>query len=70
MPRLKLCAALSGAQLAKLIETEMMLTIRQTTFWSDSTTVLEWLQSDSCRYKVFVGTRVSEIQELTDRQAW
>ncbi|KAJ8356221.1 hypothetical protein SKAU_G00190150 [Synaphobranchus kaupii] len=70
MPRLELCAALAGAQLAKLVETEMTLTIRQTTLWSDSTTVLEWLQSDSCKFKVFVGIRVSEIQELTDRQAW
>lgn len=70
IPRLELCAALTGAQLFKLIETEMTLPIRQTVLWSDSTTVLEWLQSDSCRYKVFVGTRVSEIQELTDRQAW
>ncbi|XP_062414781.1 uncharacterized protein LOC134107206 [Pungitius pungitius] len=70
IPRLELCAALAGAQLAKLVETEITLTIRQTILWTDSTTVLEWLQSDSCRYKVFVGTRVSEIQELTDRQAW
>lgn len=38
--------------------------------WSDSTTVLEWLQSDSCRHKVFIGTCVSEIQEVTNRQAW
>ncbi|XP_057679968.1 uncharacterized protein LOC130908509 isoform X2 [Corythoichthys intestinalis] len=70
IPRLELCAALAGAQLAKLLEIEMTLPIRQTILWSDSTTVLEWLQSDSCRFKVFVGTRVSEIQELTDRQAW
>ncbi len=70
MPRLELCTALAGAQLAKLVKTEMTLTIRQTTLWTDSTTVLEWLQSDSCRYKVFVGTRVLEIQELTDQQAW
>ncbi|XP_028301819.1 uncharacterized protein LOC114462917 [Gouania willdenowi] len=70
IPRLELCAALAGAQLAKLIETEMSLPLRQTVLWSDSTTVLEWLQSDSCRYKVFVGTRVSEIQELTDRRSW
>lgn len=47
-----------------------MLPIWQTMLWSDSTTVLDWLQSDSCRYKVFVGTRVSETQELTDRQVW
>ncbi len=33
-------------------------------------TVLEWIQSDSYRYKLFVGTRVSEIQELTDHRSW
>lgn len=32
--------------------------------------MLEWLQSDSCRFKVFVRTRVSEIQELTDHSTW
>lgn len=70
IPRLELCAALTGAQLAKVLLTELSLPIRQVTFWSDSTTVLTWLQSDSCRFKVFVGTRVAEIQDLTDRDAW
>ncbi|KAK7891694.1 hypothetical protein WMY93_023657 [Mugilogobius chulae] len=35
-----------------------------------STTVLTWLQSDSCRFKVFVGTRITEIQELTSGHQW
>ena len=70
IPRLELCAALTGAQLAKVLWTELSLPIRQTILWSDSTTVLTWLQSDSCRFKVFVGTRVAEIQDLTDRDAW
>lgn len=70
MPRLELCAALAGAQLAKLLNDELTLTIQQTILWTDSTTMLEWLQSDSCRFKVFVETRVSEIQELTEHSAW
>lgn len=70
MPRLELCAALAGAQLAKLIQTELSSYLQQTTLWTDSTIVLEWLQSESCRFKVFVGTRVSEIQELTDQRSW
>lgn len=56
MPRLELCAALAGAKLAKLVRDEMTLSIGQTVLWTDSMTVLEWIQSDSCRYKVFVGT--------------
>ncbi|XP_073718572.1 uncharacterized protein [Misgurnus anguillicaudatus] len=70
MPRLELCAALSGAQMANVIQAELTLPIQQITYWSDSTTVLHWLKSESCRYKVFVGARVSEIQTLTDVTRW
>lgn len=70
MPRLELCAALTGAQLARLLEKELTLQIDQVILWSDSTTVLTWLKSESCRFKVFVGTRVAEIHELTARNAW
>lgn len=70
MPRLELSAALTGAQLANLLRKELTLEINKVTLWSDSTTVLQWLKSESCRYKVFVGTRVTEIQTLTDVQDW
>ena len=70
IPRLELCAAVTGAQLAKLLKNEFTFEIRHLVLLSDSTTVLTWLHSESCRFKVFVGTRVAEIQELTDLQAW
>ncbi len=47
-----------------------MLDISSFKYWTDSTTVLNLLQSDLCHYKVFVGTRIAEIQELTDSQLW
>ncbi|XP_037101510.1 uncharacterized protein LOC119118826 [Syngnathus acus] len=70
IPRLELSAALTGAQLAKVIETELTVTPEHITLWSDSTTVLYWIKSESCRYKVFVGTRVAEIQNLTSPSQW
>ncbi|XP_038045171.1 uncharacterized protein LOC119719752 [Patiria miniata] len=70
MPRLELSAALAGAQLADLVQKELTLPLDEVILWSDSTTVLTWLQSESCRYKVFVGTRVAEIQTLTDVDKW
>ncbi|XP_048030334.1 uncharacterized protein LOC125279307 [Megalobrama amblycephala] len=70
IPRLELCAALTGAQLAAVLKTELSLDISSFRYWTDSTTVLNWLQSDSCHFKVFVGTRVAEIQELTDSKSW
>ncbi|XP_073721654.1 uncharacterized protein [Misgurnus anguillicaudatus] len=70
VPRLELCAALCGAQLAVLLKRELTLGYSKLTLWSDSTTVLNWLHSDSCRFKVFMGTRIAEIQETTDPQDW
>lgn len=70
MPRLELCAALTGAQLAKVLQTELTILLRSIYLWTDSTTVLQWIQSSSCRYKVFVGTRICEIQELTSPEQW
>ncbi|KAI3376264.1 hypothetical protein L3Q82_016772, partial [Scortum barcoo] len=70
MPWLELSAALTGAQLASALQSELTLPIRKIILWSDSTTVLHWIRSESCHYKVFVGTRVAEIQSLTDVSNW
>lgn len=70
MPRLELCAAVTGAQLAQLLQKELTPDITRVVMWTDSTTVLTWIQSDSCRFKVFVGTRIAEIQELTNNKDW
>lgn len=70
MPRLELCGALTGAQPTSLLKKELTLHIDSVILWTDSTTVLTWLQSESCRFKVFVGTRVSEIHELTESSSW
>lgn len=70
IPRLELSAALTGAQLARVIETELAVPPEHITLWSDSTIVLHWIKSESCRYKVFVGTRVAEIQNLTNPAQW
>lgn len=70
IPRLELCAAHTGAQLAAVLKKELTLPITSVIYWTDSTTVLNWLQSQSCRFKVFVGTRVADIQEQTEGSIW
>ena len=52
------------------MQKELSLTITSITYWTDSSTVLNWLQSQSCRYKVFVDTRIADIQELTEGSTW
>lgn len=69
MPRLELCAALTGAKLGKFLRQELNIAIDKVILLTAST-VLTWIQSESCRYKVFFGTRVPEIQELTELHSW
>ncbi len=69
MPRLELCAAVIGVHLATMVRQEITLPIYKTTFWSDSTTVLQWLHYDSCRYKVFVGTQIAERMKIKSNRS-
>ncbi|XP_065091635.1 uncharacterized protein LOC135712614 [Ochlerotatus camptorhynchus] len=39
-------------------------------FWSDSSTVLQWLRASPNRWKTFVANRVSKIQTTTDINHW
>lgn len=70
VPRLELCAALCGARLANLLTAELTIPIQSVTLWTDRTTARSRIKSESYRYKVFVGTRISEIQTLTDIDYW
>lgn len=66
MPRLELCTAVTRVQLAMLLMKELAFESCHFVLWSDSAKVFTWLHSESCHFKVFVSTRVVEIQELTD----
>ena len=43
---------------------ERTLEVTHTTLLSDSTTVVTWLYSQSCHFKVLAGARMAEIQDL------
>lgn len=70
VPRLELCAAHSGAQLAHLLQVEFTLPLHRTILWSDSTTVLTWIRSETCRCKIFVANRIAEILDFSSPEDW
>lgn len=70
IPRLELQAAMIGARLMQTICSSLTLPISKRVLWSDSTTVLAWLRSDSRRYHQFIGFRVGEILSLTAMDEW
>lgn len=70
IPRLELQAALLAVRLADTAKRELDLTIADTVFWSDSTTVLRYITNESRRFHTFVANRVSEIQDSSDPPQW
>ncbi|XP_055621956.1 uncharacterized protein LOC129765574 [Toxorhynchites rutilus septentrionalis] len=69
IPRLELCAAVLGSQLAdSVLHTTKFA--GKLTFWTGSTIVLHWINTPSSTWKVFVSDRVAEIQRLTKGFQW
>ena len=63
IPRLELQAAVMAVRVADAVKTEHDTAIDETVFWSDSSTVIQWIHSESRRYNTFVANRISEIQD-------
>ncbi|XP_058840949.1 uncharacterized protein LOC131696424 [Topomyia yanbarensis] len=70
IPRLELQAAVLGARMAKTIQESHKIPIRLRVMWSDSSTVLSWIRSDTRRYPKFVAFRGSEILNVTSLDEW
>lgn len=70
IPRLELMAAVLGVRMSRNIVEIHSLQIHRTVLWTDSRTVLSWLQSDQHKFKQFVAFRVGEILELTRMGDW
>ena len=65
IPRLELQAAVMAVRLKEQIVKEHETKIHSCNFWSDSTTVLQWIHSSHRKQQVFVENRVAEILWLT-----
>lgn len=72
IPRLELVAALLGARLSNTIKDALTVPIHSTHYWTDSTTVLSWIRSDtkSLRGRQFERFRAAEIQDTTAVADW
>lgn len=59
-----------AVRLANLIKNEHRMQINRTVFWSDSQTVLAWIQSDAKKYYAFVSHQIAEILDSTATTDW
>ncbi|KAL0881791.1 hypothetical protein ABMA27_001572 [Loxostege sticticalis] len=70
IPRLELQACLIGARLATTIIREHRWQPHRVVYWTDSRTVLHWINNDRVRYPPYVAHRLNEISELTEPEQW
>ena len=70
VPRLELNAALLGARMARMVQTELTRKVTSRYFWTDSSTVRNWIRATATLYQTFVNHRIGEIQTLTETQEW
>ena len=69
VPKLELQAALFAARLKRELKQALTATVNQVFMWIDSTTVLQWINSNE-KQPIFVANRVCEILEYTSVDQW
>lgn len=70
IPRLELCAAVLSSRLRNVIKKETNFVFEKVFHIVDSLIVRSQIQKESHGFGTFVGTRIAEIQTLTDTNEW
>ena len=66
IPRLELQAAVMAVRPKEQIVKEHESKIQKSNFWTDFTTVLQWIHSSHRKQQVFVADRVAEVLDTTN----
>lgn len=70
LPRLEFCAASLLVKLYNAANSALHLKFNQVCFWSDSTIVINWINTPPNILKCFVANRISDIQASTQPFQW
>ena len=63
IPRLELMAAVLGVKVIRFLRQQLLISLPETYLWTDSTTVLHWLESKKS-LPVFIKNRITFIQSV------
>ncbi|XP_068221361.1 uncharacterized protein [Palaemon carinicauda] len=70
VPRFELTAATVSVKVAQHILKELEFTVGMVMFYTDSTTVLHYIHSNTKRFPVFVANRVRVIRDYSQPEQW
>ena len=70
MPRLELTAATVAVKIFKQIREELTFPIHEVAFWTDFTTVLQYIKNSHTRFQTFTANRLATIHDLSSPSQW
>ena len=70
IPRLELLGAVIGVEIAATVKAELKVEFTGVYFWTDSTTVLHWVNNPDLQLKAFVANRVAKVVEGSEGATW
>ena len=70
IPRMELSAAVLATRLDRMMLQELTVNIASSTFWTDSTCVLRYIENKDKRFQTFVANRISSILDQSTPQQW
>ena len=70
VPRLELAATFVGVKLVQLIINEMEYQFDKIVYWTDSTTVLQYIANTTTRFKIFVAYHLELIHNASKPAQW
>ena len=70
IPRLELTAAVVSSKVSRMLRKELEYEHVKEIFWTDSKTVLGYINNDARRFHIFVANRVQEIRDTSSPDQW
>ncbi|XP_014669750.1 PREDICTED: uncharacterized protein LOC106810811 [Priapulus caudatus] len=70
IPRLELTVATLSIKLDNMIRRDLELPVGESVFWTDSMTVLKYINNDNKRYQTFVANKVATIRDGSTPSQW
>ena len=70
IPRMELSAAVLATRLDRMIKQEVDMAVHSSTFWTDSTCVLRYIENKDKRFQILVANRASAILDQSTAVQW
>ena len=70
IPRLELSAATVSVRVDSMLQKELDIPLESTTFWTDSTAVIRYVENENRRFQTFVANRIAIIRDRSKSAQW